>query len=30
MAIVASVLFLGGWLTAHASAHPSFFGMGLN
>jgi hypothetical protein len=30
LAVFASVLFQGGWLTALASAHPSFLGMGLN
>ncbi len=30
VAILASVLFLGGWLTALATAHPSFLGMGLD
>jgi len=29
VAIFASVLLLGGWLTALASSHPSYFGMGL-
>jgi hypothetical protein len=30
VAVFASVLFLGGWLAALASSHPSFLGMGLN
>ncbi len=30
VAVFASMLFLGGWLTALASSHPSFLGMGLN
>ncbi len=30
VAIFSSVLFLGGWLTALATAHPSFLGMGLD
>ena len=30
VAVFASVLFLGGWLTALASSHPSFLGIGLN
>jgi hypothetical protein len=30
VAVFVSVLFLGGWLAALASAHPSFLGMGLN
>ena len=29
VAIFASVLLLGGWLTAQATSHPSFLGIGL-